>query len=188
MDKLSGFYPDLGGPNPPEGTEHESTVHFVENNILCDDRHMASLRNIEKEMPLDYIKKEFGHMNPILFWGAEQRAFYANRIFGLAPQGIHSMNCLRISMAEFIDHYLDAIQTGDMHTFRRRFRSASTILVYDVDLLKLKEFSQIAFYHLLVHMFKNNRQVILTSRKHPTKLGLIEELETMCLGGLVVNV
>ena len=88
----------------------------------------------------------------------------------------------------FFNHYLTGIQKNQSVEFRRHYRDVDLLLLDDIQFINGKNSTQEAFFHTFNELHQQNKQIIITSDKHPDELGLIEErLISRFKWGMVVD-
>jgi chromosomal replication initiator protein len=79
-----------------------------------------------------------------------------------------------ITTERFTNDFIDAIQTGDLIRFRRRYRHVDVLLIDDIHFLSGKERSQEEFFHTFNHLFDGHKQIVLSSDRPPSEIGKLE--------------
>lgn len=98
-----------------------------------------------------------------------------------------------LSCEEFINHFISALQQGDIDSFRTRYRNADVLIVDDVQLLANKARTQEEFFHTFNALHNSRKQIVLSSDAPPQdipalqerlvsrfKWGLVAEIEPPC--------
>ena len=81
---------------------------------------------------------------------------------------------LYISSERFINEFIDAIQTGTLVKFRKRYRQADVLLIDDIQFLAGKDKSQEEFFHTFNTLFDGHKQIILSSDRPPSEIANLE--------------
>ena len=82
-----------------------------------------------------------------------------------------------------------AIGSHSTDSFRARYRSHDLLLVDDVQFLRGKNHTQEEFFHTFNALYNSDRQIVLTSDRHPKELqGLEDRLVSRFEWGLVAGV
>ena len=98
---------------------------------------------------------------------------------------------IRLVPAEtFTYELIDAIgDKASMKQFRSKYRRCDMLLIDDIHFLIDKEATQEAFFHTLNALFEMNKQVVITSDRHPRELRTLKErLVSRFQLGLVVDI
>jgi chromosomal replication initiator protein len=82
---------------------------------------------------------------------------------------------LYISCEVFTNEFIDAIQTGTLVKFRKRYRQADVLLIDDIQFLSGKERSQEEFFHTFNTLFDGHKQIVLSSDRPPSELNGLEQ-------------
>lgn len=103
------------------------------------------------------------------------------------------LQILYLSCEEFINHFISALQQGDVNSFRTRYRSADVLIVDDVQMLANKARTQEEFFHTFNALHNARKQIVLSSDAPPQdipalqerlvsrfKWGLVAEIEPPC--------
>lgn len=95
-----------------------------------------------------------------------------------------------ITAETFTNELVDAIGVKDcMKQFRSKYRKCDILLIDDIHFLIGKEATQEAFFHTLNTLFELNKQVVITSDRHPRELRTLKErLINRFQLGLVVDI
>ncbi len=93
------------------------------------------------------------------------------------------------SCNSFMNDFLNAVQAGDMGSFRNRFRNYDLLVVDDIHDLSNRGPSQEEFFHTFNTLYQGGRQVVLSSDAAPSEILDLEERLTSRFGcGLVANI
>jgi chromosomal replication initiator protein len=88
-----------------------------------------------------------------------------------------------------VDELIEAVQAGSVDQWRARYRSASALIVDDIQFLGGKERTQEEFFTVFNALIEAGRQVILTSDRVPADITDLESrLRSRFEGGLVVPI
>jgi chromosomal replication initiation ATPase DnaA len=87
----------------------------------------------------------------------------------------------------FVDELIAALQEGSVDRWRARYRTASALLLDDVQFVAGKERTQEELFHVFNALYADGRQIVFASDRPPRELsGLEERLRSRFEGGLVV--
>ena len=94
-----------------------------------------------------------------------------------------------IPAEQFVNEMVAAICNHTTDSFRARYRSHDLLLVDDVQFLRGKDHTQEEFFHTFNALYNSDRQIVLTSDRHPKELqGLEDRLVSRFEWGLVAGV
>jgi chromosomal replication initiator protein len=92
------------------------------------------------------------------------------------------------SCEDFTNHFISAIETRSLDSFRWRYRHVDALAVDDVHFLADKEKTQEEFFHTFNTLYNQQKQIILSSDRHPKDIPDIEErLVSRFKWGLVIQ-
>ena len=82
---------------------------------------------------------------------------------------------LYLSCETFINHFITALEEGNLNNFRHRYREADALVVDDIHLLGNKERTQEEFFHTFNVLYSAGKQIILSSDSPPAELQSFQE-------------
>ena len=98
-------------------------------------------------------------------------------------------NVLYTSSENFTNEFVMALHEHKMNEFKSKYRKVDVLIVDDVQFLEGKEGIQEEFFYTFNALFQNNKQIIITADKDPTKLkGLDERLVTRFMWNLITDI
>ena len=80
-----------------------------------------------------------------------------------------------ISCDGFMTRFLEAVQAGEMASFRHRFRAFDMLVIDDIHDLSRRDRTQEEFFHTFNTLFQSGRQVVLSSDAPPGEIPDLEE-------------
>ncbi|MBL0920863.1 MAG: chromosomal replication initiator protein DnaA [Phycisphaerales bacterium] len=80
-----------------------------------------------------------------------------------------------VSCEAFITQYIDAVQSGEMASFRHRFRDVDVLVIDDIHFLAQRERTQEEFFHTFNSLFQSHKQIVLSSDAPPDQIPDLEE-------------
>ncbi|MAG57912.1 MAG: chromosomal replication initiator protein DnaA [Planctomycetes bacterium] len=87
---------------------------------------------------------------------------------------------------QFINHFIAAVDGGNLDRFRRRYRDADILVMDDVQFLAGKERTQEEFFHTFNHLHQRQKQIVLSAEVPPRGIaGLSERLMSRFRWGMV---
>ncbi len=97
---------------------------------------------------------------------------------------IHYTSC-----ENFINHFMEAVQAGEMNDFRHRFRDVQVLVIDDIHFLTRRDRAQEEFFHTFNELYTGIRQIVLSSDAAPADIPDLEHrLRSRFQCGLVVEV
>ncbi len=94
-----------------------------------------------------------------------------------------------ISCETFINHFIEALEQGSVHEFRRHYRNTDVLVIDDVQFLAHKDSSQEEFFHTFNTLYHAQKQIILSSDRPPSEIETLRErLVSRFSWGLVAGI
>jgi chromosomal replication initiator protein len=87
------------------------------------------------------------------------------------PQG----TILYLSCETFTNHFIAAVEKGNLEAFRNRYRHVDFLLIDDIHHLSNKEGTQEEFFHTFNTLYNAGKQIILTCDSPPKEIPSLEE-------------
>ena len=104
-----------------------------------------------------------------------------------------SARILYLSCETFVNHFISALENGDLTRFRGKYRNVDLLVVDDIHILANKERTQEEFFHTFNTLYNAGKQIVLSSDSPPKdiptlqgrlvsrfKWGLVTEIEPPC--------
>ena len=92
-----------------------------------------------------------------------------------AMRNNRSMKIYYVSCNGFMTQFLEAVQAGEMSSFRHKFRSFDMLVIDDIHDLSKRDQTQEEFFHTLNTLFQSGRQIVLSSDASPSEIPFLEE-------------
>jgi chromosomal replication initiator protein len=94
-----------------------------------------------------------------------------------------------ISCESFMTQFMEAVQAGQMHEFRHRFRHLDMLFIDDIHFLAKRDHTQEEFFHTFNSLYQADKQIVLSSDAPPHEIPDLEaRLVSRFQCGLVVEV
>jgi len=104
-------------------------------------------------------------------------------------QGSRRPNICMLSCETFVNHFIQAVETNQLHEFRYRYRHVDVLGVDDIQFLSNHEQTQEEFFHTFNTLYQDRKQIILSSDRGPNDIqGLEDRLVSRFSWGLVVRI
>ncbi len=100
-----------------------------------------------------------------------------------------SVRVIYTTCEKFTNEFIESISSKNSKNFREKFRRNDILMIDDIQFLSGKESTQEEFFHTFNELYGGGKQIIMTSDRHPSSLGKIEDrLVSRFLGGLTVDI
>lgn len=95
---------------------------------------------------------------------------------------------LYLSGEEFVNEYLDSLQKKASDTFRKKYRNLDCFLIDDIQFVADKLRSADEFFYTFNTLYEMKKQIVCSSDKTPTELGMEERLYSRLMSGVVTEI
>ncbi len=82
---------------------------------------------------------------------------------------------LYLSCDSFINQFMLAVENGDMHQFRNRYRHVDVLVIDDIHFLAGRDRTQEEFFHTFNTLYQGHKQIILSADCPPSEIPELEE-------------
>ena len=94
-----------------------------------------------------------------------------------------------VSSENFTNDFINSIQKNKMEDFRNEYRTVDLLLVDDIQFLVNKEGTQEEFFNTFEELYRNNKQIVLTSDRLPNEIPTLpQRLVSRFAWGLSVDI
>ena len=94
-----------------------------------------------------------------------------------------------LSCEEFVNRFINAIETGSMAQFKSQYRNVDLLVLDDVQFLRERDQSQEEFFHTFNALYDNRSQIVLSADAAPGEIpSLPERLTSRFKCGLVARI
>lgn len=184
--------------NKPAGkTEPTSNEVIVPNKSMLNSKYTFDTFVIGKGNQMAHaaalvVSEDPGSMyNPLFFYGGvglgKTHLMHAigHRMLEYRPQA----KIKYVSSENFTNDFITSIQKNKMEDFRNEYRTVDLLLVDDIQFLVNKEGTQEEFFNTFEELYKNNKQIVLTSDRLPKEIPTLpERLVSRFAWGLSVDI
>ena len=129
--------------------------------------------------------------NPMFIYGPSGcgKTHLINAIGVHIKQRYPQLRVLYVSARLFTVQYIDASKQGTLNDFIRFYQSIDVLLLDDVQEWATAKGTQNAFFHILNHLFRNGKRIVLASDRPPVDLdGMDTRLITRFSCGLIAEI
>jgi len=82
---------------------------------------------------------------------------------------------LYLSCETFVNHFISALENGDLTEFRNKYRNVDVLVVDDIHILANKERTQEEFFHTFNTLYQAGKQLVLSSDSPPKDIPTLQE-------------
>lgn len=139
-----------------------------------DYAHAASLKVAEE--PGDTY-------NPLFIYGGPGlgKTHLMHAIANYILENDKSKKVIYVTSETFTNEIVDAVRDSkNEHStarqeFRNKYRNVDVLLIDDIQFIIGKESTQLEFFHTFNHLYESQKQIIISSDKHPSTMTMLEE-------------
>jgi chromosomal replication initiator protein len=115
--------------------------------------------------------------NPLFIYGGVGlgKTHLLQSICQISMQQHRTMKIYYISCNGFMTQFLDAVQAGEMSSFRNKFRAFDMLVIDDIHDLSKRDQTQEEFFHTFNTLFQSGKQLVLSSDAPPGEIPHLEE-------------
>ncbi len=130
--------------------------------------HAAGLAIVKKPGNIQY--------NPLYIYGGVGlgKTHLLHAIGNAIQKQSPKKTILYASCERFTSEFVQAMQSKQIDSFKKRYRNADVLLIDDIQFLAGKEGTQEEFFHTFNTLHQTNRQIIMTSDKRPRSIPQLE--------------
>ncbi len=128
--------------------------------------------------------------NPLLIYGGSGlgKTHLMQAIANYAHNNNPDMKIVYISSEKFTNELISAIASRSTAQFRNKYRNVDMLLIDDVQFLEGKEMAQEEFFHTFNDLHDTNKQIIMTSDRHPREIKIEERLQSRFVSGCLADI
>ncbi|MGI6176858.1 MAG: chromosomal replication initiator protein DnaA [Eubacterium sp.] len=115
--------------------------------------------------------------NPLFLYGGSGlgKTHLMNAIGIYMLENYENMKILYVSAETFTNDFIKSLTENRSTEFKNKYRRADVLLIDDIQFLEGKEGTQEEFFHTFNTLYKENKQIILSSDRPPAKLTNLDE-------------
>jgi chromosomal replication initiator protein len=168
-----------------------SKKYTFDNFVVGDNNdyaHAASLKVAEEPG---------GIYNPLFIYGGAGlgKTHLMHAIGNYILNRDDTMRIVYVTSESFVNEIVDAIRdkrgdgSNSMQEFRNKYRNIDVLLIDDIQFIIGKETMQQEFFHTFNHLYESQKQIVISSDKHPATMKMLEErLRSRFEMGLTVDI
>lgn len=187
VDPAKDFYVRVG----EQRTQNKASVPSAFREYTFENFVIGSSNRFAHAAALAVADAPANSYNPLFIYGpsgvGKTHLLYAitNRITKNYPD----YRVIYVSGEEFTNQLIDAIHRNITPEFREKYRKADVLLIDDIHFIAGKDSTQEEFFHTFNELYKNNKQIILTSDRPPKDIKTLENrLRTRFDSGLTADI
>jgi chromosomal replication initiator protein len=127
--------------------------------------------------------------NPLfLYGGTGLGKTHLLHALGQHPQ-VRSKRVVYVSSETFTNDLINSIRNQSTEEFRQLYREADVLLIDDIQFIGGKESTQEEFFHTFNHLHAANKQIVISSDRHPRAIPTLEDrVRSRFEGGMITDI
>ncbi len=94
-----------------------------------------------------------------------------------------------VTAQKFISEIISAIRSNNMDNLKYQYKDIDVLIIDDIQFLSGKEKTQEEFFHTFNDLYEKNKQIILSSDRHPKSISsLADRLKSRFEGGMITDI
>jgi len=173
-------------PTAPQHSAHQSLLNPA---YTFDNYVVGSSNQFAFSAAQSICEKPGSAYNPLFIYGGvglgktHLMQAVGNRLQAQGKSVIYS------SVEQFVNDFTRHLRNQTMDRFKDKYRNCDVLMIDDVQFLSGKNQTQEEFFHTFETLRNENKQIILTSDKHPKQIaGLEDRLKSRFEWGLITDI
>jgi len=176
-------------PSDPSAPQHSAHQSLLNPAYTFDNYVVGSSNQFAFSAAQSICEKPGSAYNPLFIYGGvglgktHLMQAVGNRMQAQGKSVIYS------SVEQFVNDFTRHLRNQTMDRFKDKYRNCDVLMIDDVQFLSGKNQTQEEFFHTFETLRNENKQIILTSDKHPKQIaGLEDRLKSRFEWGLITDI
>lgn len=169
----------------------KAQVSFLNPKYTLENFVVGPTNNVAYAAALAIVQNPALSYNPLFIYGGTGVG-KTHLMLGIGNNLLKKNSSLKViysSSEQFMNDYVEAIQTHRMGDLRKKYRSPNLLLIDDIQFFSGREGTQEEFFHTFNDLMGKNSQIVLTSDRTPHEIAKLEDrLKSRFAGGLMVDI
>ncbi len=131
------------------------------------------------------------HFNPLVIYGGTGlgKTHLMQAIGHFIIEEKPFLKVLYVQCEHFVNEFIHSIRTGNVASFKIKYRDVDILLIDDIQFIEKKEQTQEEFFHTFDTLHSNKKQIVISSDRPPKELATLQNrLRTRFEWGLITDI
>jgi chromosomal replication initiator protein len=178
-------------PSKPQGdeTRHRSISAPLNPKYTFETFIVGNSNRLAHAATLAVAEHPGESYNPLfLYGGTGLGKTHLLHALGQHPN-VQGRRVLYVSSETFTNDLINAIRNQTTPEFRRVYREIDVLLIDDIQFIGGKESTQEEFFHTFNHLYSANKQIVISSDRHPRAIPTLEDrVRSRFEGGMITDI
>ncbi len=208
IEELTGVHYDisyisLAALEAKSGGSHEKEIKrmrlnpSINPNYTFDTFIVGENNNYAHAASLKVAEEPGDTYNPLFIYGGPGlgKTHLMHAIANYILENDKSKKVIYVTSETFTNEIVDAVRDSkNEHStarqdFRAKYRNVDVLLIDDIQFIIGKDATQLEFFHTFNHLYESQKQIVISSDKHPSTMTMLEErLRSRFEMGLTVDI
>jgi chromosomal replication initiator protein len=188
---LDGADEEQFAPPKPQGdaARHRSTSAPLNPKYTFETFIVGNSNRLAHAATLAVAEHPGESYNPLfLYGGTGLGKTHLLHALGQHPN-VQGRRVLYVSSETFTNDLINAIRNQTTPEFRRVYREIDVLLIDDIQFIGGKESTQEEFFHTFNHLYSANKQIVISSDRHPRAIPTLEDrVRSRFEGGMITDI
>ena len=169
-------------PKKQNAEEEFREEYFLNPRYKFDNFVVGSNNNYAHAIALSVAESPASAYNPLFLYGGSGlgKTHLMHAIGHYILENNPSSEVLYVSSEMFTSELVKAIQdkknyNSKMRFFKNKYRNVDVLLIDDIQFIEGKESTQVEFFHTFNALYECDKQIVISSDRHPSKLTDLDE-------------